>query len=470
MVFSSNAFLLLFFPVVFALFRVSHGKLWRRVVLTLAGYTFLGYCDWRYGLLLGFLSLAGFAGALLVRGAEEGRRRGLWLGTSLVTALGPLGFFKYYDFAAESANGIAGSSLLPILSVALPLGISFYTFNTLSYIADVYYERVAPTREFWKYLSYISFFPQLVAGPIVRYAQVEDDLEHLDRPQDADQLARGVGLFTVGMIKKVVVADTLAQFVDPMLADYASLSAGGAWAAALGYTFQLYYDFGGYSDMAIGLGLLFGVRLPQNFNAPYRARSITEFWQRWHMSLSTWFRDYVFLPAAYASARRFSRLRLSGWGQAMASYTVATLVTMLLIGLWHGAGWTFVAWGLYHGALLVLDRALKRRTARWPELAFRGLTFLLLVAGWVLFRSADFHMAAGWLSKMVGLGAPGPSHPPAQLLVVIALSFLAANVLPASWDFHFRPTFRWALACALGLFAAYLCMNSRGAVFLYYQF
>jgi alginate O-acetyltransferase complex protein AlgI len=470
MVFNSNVFLFLFFPVVFALFWLSATRRWRHVLLTAGGYVFYGYCDWRYCFLLAFSSLVSFVGGLMIQRSQGPVGRRIWLIASIAANLGLLGFFKYYDFAASSLNWFVGGEAPPLLKIALPIGISFYTFSTISYLLDVTHGRVQATADFWKYFTYVSLFPQLVAGPIVRFGQIEDDLEHIDRRLTEDSVARGVGFFAVGMVKKAVVADTLALYVNPMLSDYPSLSTAGAWAAALGYTFQLYYDFSGYSDMAVGLGHLFGLRIPQNFNAPYRARSITEFWQRWHISLSTWFRDYVFLPLAYASARRFGWLKLSGWAETMASYATGTLITMLLIGLWHGASWTFVAWGFYHGVLLVLDRALKRRTSRLPDLVFRWLTFLFIVAGWALFRSSDFHMAATWLAKMSGLGAVGTNGPSMRLVATIALCFLAANTLPASWDFDFRPTMRWALASAVSLFVAYLFMNGRNTVFLYYQF
>lgn len=470
MVFSSKVFVFCFFPIVFALYRFATTNRQRYILLTISGYIFYGYCDWRYCFLLAFSSLISFSSALMIQRSRERARRQFLLFASVAVNLGLLCFFKYYDFAAGSWNSLLGVKSLPLLKIVLPIGISFYTFNTISYLLDVLHERVKATTDFWKYFAYVAFFPQLVAGPLTRYRQMQDDLDHLDRGLSDDSVSKGIGFFAVGLVKKAVIADTLAQFINPMLADYGSLSTAGAWATAIGYAFQLYYDFSGYSDMAVGLGYLFGLRLPQNFNAPYRARSITEFWQRWHISLSTWFRDYIFLPLAYASSRKLGRVGLSGWGETMAAYTVGTLATMLLIGLWHGASWTFVAWGLYHGILLVLDRVIKRRTAHIPKLAFRWMTFLCLIAGWVLFRSTDFHMASVWLGKMAGVGIAGSVGPAPHLVVLLALCFIALNTLPASWDFEFKPTLRWALISSFGLFTAYLFMNGREIVFLYYQF
>jgi alginate O-acetyltransferase complex protein AlgI len=469
-VFNSNIFLFVFFPVVFGLFRLATTARQRHVLLAASGYVFYGYHDWRYCLLLATASLAGFAGALLIQHARGAAGRRLWLAAAVAVSLGLLGVFKYYDFAAGTFNQLFGGGTVPLLTIALPIGISFYTFNVISYLLDVTHGRVRAEADFWKYFAYVAFFPQLVAGPIVRYRWIEEDLERIDRGLTADDLARGAGLFAVGLAKKAVVADTLGRFIDPMLADYASLSTAGAWAAALGYAFQLYYDFSGYSDMAVGLGHLFGLRLPQNFNAPYRARSITEFWRRWHISLSTWFRDYVFLPLAYPVSRRLGWMKFSERGEALAAYAIGTSATMLLVGLWHGASWTFVAWGGYHGALLILERAFQRRTARLPRWAGRGLTFLALLAGWVVFRSSDFSMAAAWLSKMAGFGTAGTQAVPLGLIVLCGMCLLAANLLPASWDFPYKSTRRVALACALTLFVAYLFMNGQETVFLYYRF
>jgi len=280
MVFNSNVFLFLFFPIVFVLFHLSTTKRQRYILLTLSGYVFYGFWDWRYCFLLAFSSIVSFVSALMIQRSEGASGKRLWLVMSICVDLALLGFFKYYNFAASTVNGLAGNPALPLFNIILPVGISFYTFHTISYIVDVAQGRVNATSDIWEYFSYVCLFSQLVAGPIVRFRQIEEDLEHIDRGLPEDYVARGVGFFAVGMVKKVIVADTIARTVNPMLADYGALSTAGAWGAALGYTYQLYYDFSGYSDMAVGLGYLFGIRIPQNFNVPYQALGIRDFWRR----------------------------------------------------------------------------------------------------------------------------------------------------------------------------------------------
>jgi alginate O-acetyltransferase complex protein AlgI len=269
-------------------------------------------------------------------------------------------------------------------------------------------------------------------------------------------MARGIGFFVVGLIKKAVVADSIAMYLDPALASYSTLSTAGAWLAALGYTFQIYYDFSGYSDMAVGLGYLFGLHIPQNFNAPYRALGPRDFWRRWHISLSTWLRDYLYIPLG---GNRFGEARTM----------INLLVTMLLGGLWHGANWTFVVWGAYHGMLLIVERVLDPWLTRVPTAMRRAGTFVLVVFSWVLFRSDSMDMAGQWMARMLGIGGGTQSVPP-SLIVLVALSLVAVNTLPETWDIRFGIRYRWAPAYALGFLLAYLFVNGRHSVFLYYQF
>ena len=241
-----------------------------------------------------------------------------------------------------------------------------------------------------------------------------------------------------------------------MLAAPAGLSTGAAWLAALGFTLQLYYDFSGYSDMAVGLGYLFGLRIPQNFNAPYRAAGIRDFWRRWHISLSSFLRDYLYI-------------RLGGNRQGAFRTHANLMVTMLLGGLWHGANWTFVIWGGYHGALLILDRSLEPWSARMPGAVKRSATFLLVVIGWVIFRSTSLTMAVTWLTAMAGHG-PGTETLPWALVSWTLVGLLAINTLPETWDIRFGVTRRWAILYAAGFFIAYLFLNETPTVFLYYRF
>lgn len=458
MVFNSDIFLFVFLPIVFTLFWLAKSKQQRYVLLTVSGFIFYGYWNWKFCFLLFLSAIISYTVALLIDRTDNVRARRAWMIASIAVDLGILGFFKYYNFFADTVQGLTHAQWVPVLNVVLPIGISFYTFHTISYIIDVAARRVRPARNVFEYFTYVSLFSQLVAGPIVRFRQIEDDLEHIDEAPREDLMAKGIGFFAVGLVKKVIIADAIARGIDPLLASYTQLSFAGAWAAALGYTFQLYYDFSGYSDMAVGLGYMFGIRIPQNFNAPYRALGIGDFWRRWHISLSSWLRDYLYIPLG---GNRLGLLRMNA----------NLLVTMLLGGLWHGASWTFVAWGAYHGLLLAADRAAQPVLRRVPPLAYRAGTFVCVVIGWVLFRATDFTMAGVWLGKMAGIGTVNLTQPlPATLLAMLAVGLVASNALPESWEIKFGARRRHALLYAAIFFLAYLFMNGRESVFLYYQF
>jgi alginate O-acetyltransferase complex protein AlgI len=456
MVFNSSVFLFAFLPVVFTLFWTARTRQQRHVILTVSGYVFYGYWDWRFCFLLLFSSLVSFTAALMIERTPDQRGKRAWLVASVATDLALLGFFKYYNFAAANVARLVPDFAPPLVHVVLPIGISFYTFHTISYIADVAAGRVRATRDVFEYLAYVSLFSQLVAGPIIRFREIEDDLARIDGPPREDFMARGLGFFVVGLVKKCVIADSIASWIDPMLAVPGSLSTAGAWLAALGYAFQLYYDFSGYSDMAIGLGLMFGLRIPQNFNAPYRALGISDFWRRWHMSLSRWLRDYLYIP-------------LGGNQKGETRTYVNLLVTMVLGGLWHGANWTFVVWGAYHGLLLGAGRLLRPVLEPVPAAIKRGATFLLVTFGWVIFRSTDLGQAGDWLGRMFGMGA-GTGAVPFALAAWVAVGLLLANLLPETWDFRFGTRLRWAPVYAAGFVIAYLFVNQAQTVFLYYQF
>jgi alginate O-acetyltransferase complex protein AlgI len=456
MVFNSTVFLFAFLPIVFALFWLSKTKQERYLVLTASGYVFYGYWDWRFCFLLLFSSLVSFTAGLLIDRAATAARRRAYMVASVAVDLSLLGYFKYYNFGAATLARFWPEAAPPLLDVVLPIGISFYTFHTISYIVDVAVGRVKATRNLFEYLAYVSLFSQLVAGPIIRYRELEPDLETIDGPPREDDMARGLGIFVVGLLKKVVIADSIAFWIDPMLGAPASLSVLGAWLTALGYSLQLYYDFSGYSDMAVGLGLMFGLRIPQNFNAPFRAEGISDFWHRWHMSLSRWLRDYLYVP-------------LGGNRKGGLRTYVNLLLTMLLGGLWHGANWTFVVWGAYHGVLLALERAVRPLLAAAPRAVLRAATFLLVVVGFVIFRSTDLAMAQAWLGRMVGIGAAA-GEVPAALVAWIAVALVLVNVAPETWDIRFGTRRRWAPVYAAGLFVAYFFVNQQPSVFLYYQF
>ena len=401
MLFNSVIFLLVFFPAAYVVFWWLRRKEDRYVWLTLVSYAFYGSWNYRFCAVMAFSTLVSyFAGLGMLRWTDPRRRR-LCLVAPIVVDLLLLGFFKYANFTLSSVSAIGrwmGHPLqLPVFTIILPVGISFYTFHTITYIVDSYRGVIRPTRNFFEFSSYVSLFPQLVAGPIVRFRQIQGDLENIDQARRKESLDIGWSFFVIGMIKKVLIADSIAAMINPSLNGPGPFSTINAWLCVLGYTYQLYFDFSGYSDMAVGLGHLFGLRLPQNFNSPYKATSIADFWRRWHISLSTCLRDYLYIPL--------------GGNRGSTGFVYRNiLITMLLAGLWHGANWTFVAWGGYHGLLLVLHRRWAGPWEKLPVKLRQAITFLLVIFGWVLFRSDNFHMA-GSLFRAMFSWVSGPTMP-----------------------------------------------------------
>lgn len=464
MLFNSTVFLLLFLPVTYIVFWLLRTSSARYVWLTITGYVFYGYWDPRFCLLMAFSTLVSFGAGLGFLRFTTHRARLLCLVVPITIDLLLLGFFKYANFFLDNLDGLAEAcgwqtSLLR-LDVILPVGISFYTFHTITYIVDCYRGTIRPTRNVFEFTAYVSLFSQLVAGPIVRFRQIEQDLDNLGSADRTRWLGLGISFFIYGLAEKVLLADTLAAFVDPAMANYQELSSAGVWMAVLGYTFQLYFDFCGYSDMAVGLGYMFGLRIPQNFNSPYKALDPSDFWKRWHISLSSCLRDYLYIP--------LGGNRLGEWK----TYR-NLMITMLLGGLWHGASWTFVVWGAYHGVLLALYR---RFAALWdplPALLRQGLMFLLVVIGWVFFRATDMAMAGSLLAAMF--------TPVAGTMMASSGVFLAFLVLAMLWSmagsnaFEWHAGFRWnpRLAYALALIFGGCCaliMGGRNSPFLYFQF
>ncbi|HEY8795972.1 MAG TPA: MBOAT family O-acyltransferase [Gemmatimonadaceae bacterium] len=336
MLFNSVVFLFGFLPIAYVVFWSLRTTRWRHIWLALTGYVFYGYWNPWFALLMLFSTLVSYSAGLGFLRWSDPRRRKLCLVVPVATDLALLGFFKYANFGLDTAEAslrlMGKNALLPRLNIVLPIGISFYTFHTISYIVDSYRGTIKPTRSFPKFAAYVSLFSQLVAGPIVRFRMLEADLELLGGASRTRWLGRGVAFFVIGLVEKVIVADSIAAFVDPALAHYDLLSTTGTWLAMLGYSWQLYFDFAGYSTMAVGLGLLFGLRIPQNFNSPYKAHDPSEFWRRWHISLSTCLRDYLYIP-------------LGGNRHGELETYRNMMLTMLIGGLWHGASWTFVIWG-----------------------------------------------------------------------------------------------------------------------------
>ncbi len=462
MLFNSLSFLYFFLPLTYFVFWKLTSKKQRYIWLTVSGYVFYSFWNYKFCLLMALSTTVSYLAGLGFLRWQTLRARRLCLIVPVVIDLSLLGIFKYANFATSSVVDLLNSwgiqASAPYLSILLPVGISFYTFHTITYIADSYRGTIIPTRNFFEFACYVSFFPQLVAGPIVRFRQVEGDLERIDHPDLSDALERGMSFFTLGMIKKVLIADSIARVVNPALADWGHLSTAGAWLCALGYAYQLYFDFSGYSDMAVGLALFFGIRLPQNFNSPYKALDPSDFWRRWHISLSTILRDYLYIPMGGGRDGNWATCR-------------NLMVTMLLGGLWHGANWTFVAWGAYHGVLLIAGRYSLGGIVLLPDWLRRAVTFVLVVVGWVLFRATSFTMAAGWLRKMFvwneALRLPGSW----TLMLPILIAAGLAHWSPNSFEISHR--WNWASALALTvLFAACLVViyGGKASPFLYFQF
>jgi alginate O-acetyltransferase complex protein AlgI len=459
--FNSHVFLFVFLPLVLLGWWTLRRPTARLAFLALASYVFYSWWSWHFlPLLLATTAVDYLAGRAIAGTEAEARRRAL-LAAALTINVGLLVYFKYAGFFLHSADGIGGlvgaGSVFPSVRVLLPIGISFYTFNSMSYTIDVFRRRVEAERDPIRYAAFVSMFPHLIAGPIVRYADIGDQLRGLQPRLTAKLAATGIFFFAAGLAKKTVVADTLAPHVDRLFHDHASLGLVSGWAAALSYALQLYFDFSGYSDMAVGLASLLGFRFPQNFDSPYKARNVSEFWRRWNMTLSFWFRDYVFIP-----------LGGSRGGRARTVRNLA--ITMLLAGLWHGAAWTFVVWGLLHGLFLIVHH-LCRGAGLTPRSAAvsRALTFVCVVAAFVIFRAPGLGAGGDVLRAMAGLDGLGTAAVSGWLLAGIAALLVFVNVAPNTWQV--RIAWRPAYGVAVGLvLAAAVLTIAAPSPFLYFRF
>ena len=466
MLFNSYVFLVGFLPSVLVGCWALRRKNQRLAFLTAASWLFYAWWDWRFLPLMLSTTTVDYLAALAIARSDDERRRRVLLAGSLSVNLALLGYFKYAGFFVGSLDGIAGALGLPVdlptLKILLPIGISFYTFNSMSYTIDVFRRRVEPTTHVLEYTTFVALFPHLIAGPIVRFADLR---EQLRRPRPVlTSHAAAVGLFFLacGLTKKLLLADQLSPYVDRLFAHSGELGFLSAWSAAFGYSLQLYFDFSGYSDMAVGLAWLIGFRFPQNFNSPFKAQNISDFWRRWHMSLSAWFRDYLFIP-------------LGGSRRGPLRTTRNLLVTMFLAGLWHGAAWTFVVWGLVHG-LLLGTHAVLRRAGVTPSspLLNRIVTFALVVAAFVIFRAPNLHVAGTMLAAMAGSAGFESLAQLHQLLPLRFLAILAAllafvHVAPNTWQIRLRPGLRHGLVTGLAASLAIMTIASPHP-FIYFQF
>jgi len=397
-VFSSVAFLFAFLPA----FLVAYYALPRRfrsVVIAVASYLFYGWWRPDFVLLMWFSTgLDYLAGNRIVAARAKGNTGKPWLLTSVCANLGLLAYFKYANFGVDTLNGAllsAGASPVEWAEIVLPVGISFYTFQTMSYTIDVYRQKAEPVKRFGDFMCYVAMFPQLVAGPIVRYNSIAEQLH--EREHSFAKFSKGARRFMEGFVKKVLIADSVAPIVDAVFA-LPEPTMADAWLGTLAYTVQLYFDFSGYSDMAIGLGLMMGFVFIENFDHPYTSRSITEFWQRWHISLSSWLRDYLYIP-------------LGGNRKGATRTYINLAITMLLGGLWHGANWTFIVWGAWHGGLLALERrfTVRKDGRRVATNITVPVTMVFVMLGWVVFRAEDITSALAMYTGMAGMHGVGLS-------------------------------------------------------------
>jgi alginate O-acetyltransferase complex protein AlgI len=457
MLFQSQGFILIFLPLaVAAYYAVAGSERARQAVLITASLVFYGWWDARFIPLL----LGQIVGTWLLAYAHKSTGRAAWLYAGIALNLASLATFKYLNFLIGSVQALIGVDL-PRANIILPIGISFFSFQLISYLVDRLRDD-APIYPFRPFALFILFFPHLIAGPIVRHNELIPQLS-LD-PCRAGLWRRflaGLVLFTIGFAKKVLVADDLAKdCVNPLFHDALgrSLSFAEAWNATLGFALQIFIDFSAYTEMAIGIALLFGLLLPDNFRRPYLATDLREFWRRWHMTLSRFIRDYIYIP-------------LGGSRHGDARYVVAALGSMALCGLWHGAGWTFVVWGAWHGIGLVVCRFWQRLERPLPGGLAWVITMLFVLAGWVVFRAADFATATAILRSLIGLNGLGGSF---QQIPLIITAILLAALLPSTHEIKdqwVRPA--PARAIVLGLLAAWCILKvGKGAPlnFIYSQF
>ncbi len=387
MVFSSIPFLYFFLPAVLLVYAVTPKKL-KNTALLIFSLLFYWWGEPKYALLMVFtITFCYFAGILIEnrRTAPKGK---LLLVFSVAVPLGLLALFKYADFILGSVNSLTGADI-PLLKLTLPIGISFYTFQAISYLIDVYRGTVPAQKNYISLATYITLFPQLIAGPIVRYTTVEEDLN--SRKHSLEGISSGIFRFAVGLGKKVLIANLLGSFCTAYR-ESAEPSVIFAWFYAISFALQIYFDFSAYSDMAIGMGRILGFRFLENFDYPFISKSITEFWRRWHISLGSWFRDYVYIP-------------LGGNRVKPSRQIINILVVWCLTGLWHGAAWTFMAWGLYFGVLLIIEKLfLKKHLEKLPALFQHIYVLLFVLISFVLFNADSFKMAQSDLTLMFGLG------------------------------------------------------------------
>jgi alginate O-acetyltransferase complex protein AlgI len=472
MVFSSIIFIFYFFPVFFLLYFLA-GKKYKNALILAGSIFFYAWGAPRFIFVILGTTAIDFYIVRLMDAAGSRPRKKLLLFLSLSINLGLLFYFKYSNFFVENVNFVLshlGVREISWAKLLLPIGISFYTFETITYVVDVYRGIHKPLRHFWDYQLYIILFPKLIAGPIIRYhdfaGQIYDHTEH----ETTDNRLRGFYRFFIGLGKKVLIANVIGQSADAIFAiPHDQLGTATAWLGALSYTFQIYFDFSGYSDMAIGLGLMMGFRFPENFNNPYTATSITDFWRRWHITLGSWMRNYLYIPLGGNRVGN-GRLYLNLW------------LVFLLSGLWHGAAWGFIIWGAYHGFFLVIERLFLGRWLSRLGSAAVLYTFPVVVTGWVFFRLEDTHTALPYLRRMFSWQPGSGWQPGSEFITMLCVSFLFSFFTLPAWGRRIQQNVFYApyplrRHLIVSFIVLFLCFLSAGRItessfnpFIYFRF
>lgn len=461
MVFSSIFFLCFFLPVTVGLYYIVPKKI-RNLILLVVSLIFYAWGEPKYILIMLFSTVFDYTnGRLLERfDKKEGLRR-LVLIVSLVVNLGLLCYFKYTDFAIENINKLAHTDI-KLLKLALPIGISFYTFQTLSYTIDVYRRKVAVQKNILDFGMYICLFPQLIAGPIVRYSDIEKEVKN--RQERAELFWSGLVRFCVGLGKKVLLANQIGALWDEISA-LGNVPMTTAWLGAIAFTFQIYFDFSGYSDMAIGLGMMFGFHFPENFLHPYESKSITEFWRKWHVTLSTWFREYLYIP-------------LGGNRKGKARWILNLFIVWALTGFWHGAEWNFLIWGIFYFILLALEKLfLFKKLEKWPAILSHFYTMFFVIIGWAIFACDDMSLLTRYIGNMFGSFGFADSNTLFYILnyaILLVIMVIGCTSLPKKLATKINSKFRFMLevefVLVMILLSIAMLVGDSYNPFLYFRF
>lgn len=462
MVFSSMTFLPLFLPLVFLLYYAVRNLRIRNVILMLFSVLFYAWGEPKWIFVMLLTVTVNYICGLRIESVRSKPARTAWMIAGVTLSLGFLFYFKYFGFLSDIFAGIAGIEN-PFIKPVLPIGISFYTFQVLTYTVDVYRGKVPAQRSYVKLLLYISFFPQLIAGPIVNYTDIAASLD--ERHADSEDIYQGLTRFFIGFAKKVLLANTCGVITDKLIAA-GTMSVAGSWLMAIAYSFQLYFDFSGYSDMAIGMGRMFGFRFFENFNYPYISKSVTEFWRRWHISLGTFFRDYVYIPLGGNRVSKWKNIR-------------NILIVWMLTGFWHGAAWNFIIWGAYYGLLLMAEKfVFKEIKKKLPAFVNHLVTLVLVIIGWVLFYYENLGDGLHHLGIMFGFVKAELCDPQAVyyfkhnllILIAAALASIPWKNGPVKLPQGFSAAVKPIAVTLLFILALAMIVSQSYNPFLYFRF